>query len=61
MEETQRVREWEKPPLTFAHPAVQAYWRGEVQRDYKVSLDRLRRICLERGTDYQKTIQLLTN
>jgi hypothetical protein len=59
MEDTQRVREWEKPPLTFAHSAVQAYWKGGVERNCRVSLERLRRICLERGTDYQKTVRLL--
>lgn len=59
MEETQRVREWEKPPLTFTNEIARQYWRGEVQRGCKVSLERLQLICLERGTDYQKTVRLL--
>lgn len=56
-EETQRV--WGKPPLIFSHPAIEDYWKCEVSMNCRESLDRLRKICHERGCDYQKTIARL--
>ena len=49
----------ERPALTFTGISLD-YWHEEARLGCAVSLDRLRRICAERGADYEKTIAGLT-
>ena len=47
-----------KPALTFTGVPLE-YWREEARLGCVVSLERLWRICQERGADYEKTIHQL--
>ena len=41
----------------FDNPIVVAYWRDEIARDCAVALNRLRKICDQRGADYDRTVE----
>lgn len=46
------------PALTFVGEPL-AYWQGEIALDCRVSLNRLRKICEERGCDFGRTVEVL--
>jgi hypothetical protein len=66
LQDGQDVRRWVLAGLGMVEPdalplsgAPLDYWREEVRQGCAVSLDRLRRICQQRGADYDKTVEAL--